>query len=93
MMKLQYHLLVTYAIFNSYPDEILYECLAVNLIDLDHLLADPVYDKTRNSFETHPLHEYWYIVLFLSTFFLSEQGVLSLMIHYFMDYIDPDVIH
>ena len=92
-MRLDYHLAVTYILFNSYPEDILRECLLVNMVDIDHLLADPVYDKTRNSFETHPLHIYWYGVLCLAFLFLSSQAVLSLMIHYFMDYIDPDVIN
>ena len=91
-MRLEYHLLVTYIIFNSYPEDVLNECLFVNMVDLDHLLADPIYDKTRNSFKTHPLHVYWYGVLVLASLFLSSQAVLSLMIHYFMDCIDPDVL-
>ena len=30
--------------------------LAANLIDLDHLLADPMFDPTRCSIGFHPLH-------------------------------------
>ena len=30
--------------------------LAANLIDLDHLLADPIFDPTRCSIGFHPLH-------------------------------------
>lgn len=30
--------------------------LAANLIDLDHLLADPIFDPNRCSIGSHPLH-------------------------------------
>jgi hypothetical protein len=35
--------------------------LAANLVDLDHLLATPVYDPSRCSIGNHPLHSYWAI--------------------------------
>lgn len=38
-------------------------------IDLDHLLADPIFDPNRCSINFHPLHTYWawavYSLLFL----------------------------
>ena len=30
--------------------------IATMLVDLDHLLADPIYDPTRCSIDFHPLH-------------------------------------
>ncbi len=33
--------------------------LLANLIDLDHLLSDPVFDPNRCSINFHPLHSYW----------------------------------
>lgn len=33
--------------------------LATMLIDLDHLLADPIYDPNRCSIGFHPLHTIW----------------------------------
>lgn len=33
--------------------------LATMLIDLDHLLADPIYDPSRCSIGFHPLHTLW----------------------------------
>ena len=32
--------------------------LAANLIDLDHLLADPIFDPNRCSIGFHPLHDW-----------------------------------
>ena len=33
--------------------------VATMLIDLDHLLADPIFDPERCSIGFHPLHTYW----------------------------------
>ena len=33
--------------------------VATMIIDLDHLLADPIYDANRCSIGTHPLHSGW----------------------------------
>jgi hypothetical protein len=33
--------------------------LAANLIDLDHLLAEPIFDPSRCSINFHPLHTSW----------------------------------
>lgn len=35
------------------------------LIDLDHLLADPIYDSARCSLGFHPLHTLWAGVFYL----------------------------
>ncbi len=41
---------------------IMLACLA---IDLDHLLANPVFDPTRCSINFHPLHSYWAIGIYI----------------------------
>ena len=33
--------------------------VATMLIDIDHLLADPIFDPNRCSIGFHPLHTYW----------------------------------
>lgn len=35
--------------------------LSAFIIDLDHLLANPVFDASRCSINFHPLHTYWAI--------------------------------
>ena len=39
--------------------------LAANLIDIDHLLATPVYDPLRCSIGFHPLHSIWAMPVYL----------------------------
>jgi hypothetical protein len=39
--------------------------LAGMVVDMDHLLADPIYDPARCSIGTHPLHAGWPIVVYV----------------------------
>lgn len=38
--------------------------LSTMLVDLDHLLADPIFDPCRCSIGFHPLHSYWAIAIY-----------------------------
>lgn len=60
------------------------------LIDLDHLLANPIFDPNRCSINFHPLHSYYamtvYVVL---TFFKKTRLIgLGLCIHIVADLVD-----
>ncbi len=39
--------------------------LSAFLIDLDHLLATPIFDANRCSINFHPLHSYYAIALYI----------------------------
>lgn len=60
------------------------------LVDLDHLLATPIFDKNRCSINFHPLHSYIAIsVYFLGLFFKKTQILaIALLLHIFADFID-----
>ena len=60
------------------------------LVDLDHLLADPIYDPTRCSIGFHPLHGYIPIGFYgLMLLHKSTRIVgLGLMIHMLLDVSD-----
>jgi hypothetical protein len=64
--------------------------VATFLIDVDHLLANPIYDATRCSINFHPLHSYNAILFYL--FLLVPKATrlvgLGLCIHILADYID-----
>ncbi len=66
--------------------------LATMLIDLDHLLADPIYDPNRCSIGFHPLHTWWAasFYLALSTFPSWKWRTVSVgcLWHLCTDYID-----
>ena len=64
--------------------------LATMLVDLDHLLADPIYDPSRCSIGFHPLHSFpaitAYLVLLIPR--VSRLPALGLIIHMALDALD-----
>jgi len=64
--------------------------LAAMLIDLDHLLADPVFDPNRCSVGFHPLHSYYAIIIYLSLLFAKKSRLIgfALIWHIITDQID-----
>ena len=57
------------------------------LVDLDHLLASPIYDANRCSIGFHPLHQYWFIAIYLVMSFFSKTRLIGvgLIIHMSLD--------
>ncbi len=66
--------------------------LATMVVDLDHLLANPIFLEGRNSIGFHPLHSYPMIVFyFLGTFFLKRNFriiAIGLLFHMSVDFQD-----
>ena len=64
--------------------------IATMLVDVDHLLANPMYDPGRCSIGFHPLHQLWLIVLYLGLCFVPKTRWLGLglCIHMALDAID-----
>ena len=64
--------------------------LATMLVDLDHLLASPIYDPGRCSIGFHPLHELWFVALYLALCFIPKTRLLGigLTIHMALDSLD-----
>ena len=64
--------------------------LAGILIDLDHLVASPIFDSTRCSIGFHPLHSYWAIMLYIGFLFFKKTRIvgLALCIHIIADTAD-----
>ncbi|MFB9864899.1 DUF6122 family protein [Rufibacter immobilis] len=64
--------------------------LAGNLLDLDHLLANPIIDPNRCSVGYHMLHQYWLIPLyvFLAVFSKTRLIGIGLVVHIILDYTD-----
>lgn len=65
--------------------------IASNLIDLDHLFSQPIYDPRRNSFRTHFFHRHWKAIAAISTISLFIRPIaflgLGILMHYFLDYL------
>ena len=60
------------------------------LVDLDHLLASTIYDANRCSIGFHPLHQYWFIGIYLAMSFFSKTRLIGigLTIHMVLDALD-----
>ncbi|MEZ4796365.1 MAG: DUF6122 family protein [Flavobacteriaceae bacterium] len=60
------------------------------LIDLDHVIANPIYDANRCSINFHPLHSYYAIVIYVLMLIPKTTRLLGLglSIHIAADYAD-----
>ncbi len=60
------------------------------IVDLDHLLANPIYDPNRCSINFHPLHSYPAILLYIimTAFPKSRLIGLGLLLHMGVDLTD-----
>lgn len=64
--------------------------LATMAVDLDHLLATPVYDADRCSIGFHPLHQFPAILLYALLFAWPRSRLIGagLLIHMLLDGVD-----
>ncbi|MEM9674152.1 MAG: DUF6122 family protein [Cyclobacteriaceae bacterium] len=65
--------------------------LATMLVDLDHLLATPVFQADRCSIGFHPLHTFYAMGVYLLLFFFSGPWRIigiGLLLHMTTDFID-----
>ncbi|MGO4910754.1 DUF6122 family protein [Leeuwenhoekiella sp. W20_SRS_FM14] len=59
-------------------------------VDLDHLLANPIFAPDRCSINFHPLHTYWAIAIYLVLLIFPNTRVVAtgLLFHMVTDYQD-----
>ncbi|CAM1366869.1 DUF6122 family protein [Tenacibaculum xiamenense] len=65
--------------------------LATMLVDLDHLLATPIFQSNRCSINFHPLHTFYAIGFYIILLFLKRPYIfigLGLLFHMLTDHID-----
>ncbi len=63
------------------------------IVDIDHVVANPMYDPSRCSIGFHPLHQLWFIALYFALCFVRKVRLLGLglSIHMVLDSIDCQV--
>ncbi len=68
---------------------------ATMLVDVDHFLADPLYDPSRCSIGFHPLHQYPAIAVYaLATMWARVRLIaIGLLIHMALDAVDCVWMH
>ncbi len=64
--------------------------LLTMLVDLDHLLATPIFDPTRASIGFHPLHSYYAIIFYVILLFFKQSRIvgIGLCLHMLTDFQD-----
>ncbi|MBK0368703.1 hypothetical protein I5M07_02555 [Flavobacterium sp. SE-1-e] len=64
--------------------------VATMVIDVDHLLATPIFDPSRCSVGFHPLHSYYAIVIYLFLLIFKQSRIVAvgLLFHIITDYQD-----
>jgi len=60
------------------------------LVDVDHLLANPIYSPNRCSINFHILHSYYAMGVYVVMFYFKRFRMISvgLLFHMFTDFID-----
>jgi hypothetical protein len=66
---------------------------ATLLVDIDHLLANPIYDSGRCSIGFHPMHRMWMILFYFALCFVPRTRLIGigLTVHMALDSIDCQV--
>ena len=83
-------LIISYCCFNSQWKKTYALFLITMLVDLDHLLATPVFDPNRCSINFHPLHTYYAVGIYFLLLIPKKTRIiaLGLLFHMLTDYID-----
>lgn len=81
---------IAYIFYNKQWKKVYFILIAGIIIDLDHILASPIFDPNRCSITFHPLHSYYAIGLYSILFFFKKTRVLglALLLHILADTID-----
>jgi hypothetical protein len=82
---------IAYVFFKSLWKKAYLILIATMLVDLDHLLATPIFMANRCSINFHPLHTYYAMVFYVVLLFFPRPyriiGI-GLLFHMLTDYID-----
>lgn len=82
--------LIAFIFFKQHWKKVWILFILTMLIDLDHLIAIPIFDSTRCSINFHPLHTYYAIAFYFVLLFLPKTRIIAigLLFHMFTDFVD-----
>ena len=83
-------LCISLLFFKEHWKKVYLICIATMLVDLDHLLATPIFAENRCSINFHPLHSYYAIgAYFIAVFFKKTRIIgIGLLLHMLADGVD-----
>ena len=83
-------LAVALLFFKKHWLKVYFIMLSAFIIDLDHLLANPIFEPNRCSINFHPLHTYYAIAVYVLLLIPKWTRIfaIGLLIHIFSDSVD-----
>jgi hypothetical protein len=82
---------IAYGFFKKDWKKVYLILIATMLVDLDHLVASPIFQVNRCSINFHPLHTYYAMILYVILLFFRKPfhiiGI-GLLFHMLTDFID-----
>ena len=84
-------LLIAFVFFRKDWKKVYLIMLLTMIVDLDHLIANPIFQADRCSINFHPLHTYYAIAAYIILiFFRKPLNIIGigLLLHMLTDYID-----
>jgi len=83
-------LLIAYLFFKSDWKKVYLIFALSMIIDLDHLVANPIFDPNRCSINFHPLHTYYAIGIYFILLIPKKTRVIAfaLLFHMLTDWVD-----
>ena len=84
-------LLVAFVFFRKNWKKVYLIMLLTMIVDLDHLIANPIFQADRCSINFHPLHTYYAIAVYIILiFFRKPLNIIGigLLLHMLTDFID-----
>jgi hypothetical protein len=83
-------LLIAFVFYKDYKWKAYFILIGTMIIDLDHLLANPVFDPTRCSIGFHPLHTGYALTVYTCLLFFRQSRIVAigLLLHLITDFID-----
>jgi hypothetical protein len=83
--------IIAYVFFRKHWKKAYLIFLATMFVDLDHLLAEPIFQAKRCSIQFHPLHTYYAMIVYVGFLFINKIfriiGI-GLLFHMLTDFID-----
>ena len=82
--------IIAFLFFRKHWVKIYFIFIATMLVDLDHLLANPIFDPNRCSINFHPLHSYIAIGIYVVGILFKPSRIiaLGLLLHMLADAVD-----
>ena len=83
-------ILIAFIFFKEYKWKAALILLLGIILDVDHLLANPIFDASRCSVNFHPLHSYWVIAVYIVLLLFKKTRIwgIAFLIHILADFVD-----